>query len=98
MLWSVGNELSSQPGPVQVAYINAAVKFAKQLDPTRPVGLAVAAYPSSLCQAAEYASLDVLGLNDYFGWYPGPSGQIFDRTKLPPTSTPCTTATPARRS
>jgi beta-glucuronidase len=82
MLWSVGNELSSQPGPVQVAYINAAVKFAKEADPTRPVGLAVAAYPSSLCQAAEYASLDVLGLNDYFGWYPGPSGQIFDRTKL----------------
>ena len=82
MLWSVGNELSSQPGPVQVAYINAAVKFAKEMDPTRPVGLAVAAYPSSLCQAAEYKSLDVLGLNDYFGWYPGPSGQIFDRTKL----------------
>jgi beta-glucuronidase len=82
MLWSIGNELSSQPGPVQVAYINAAVKFAKQLDPTRPVGLAVAAYPSSLCQAAQYKSLDVLGLNDYFGWYPGPSGQIFDRTKL----------------
>ena len=82
MLWSIGNELSSQPGPVQVAYINAAVKFAKEMDPTRPVGLAVAAYPSSLCQAAEYTSLDVLGLNDYFGWYPGPSGQIFDRTKL----------------
>jgi beta-glucuronidase len=82
MLWSIGNELSSQPGPVQVAYINAAVKFAKEMDPTRPVGLAVAAYPSSLCQAAEYKSLDVLGLNDYFGWYPGPSGQIFDRTKL----------------
>ena len=40
------------------------------------------AYPSSLCQAAEYASLDVIGFNDYFGWYPGPSGQIFDRTKL----------------
>jgi beta-glucuronidase len=82
MLWSIGNELSSQPGPVQVAYINAAVKFAKEMDPTRPVGLAVAAYPSSGCQAAEYKSLDVLGLNDYFGWYPGPSGQIFDRTKL----------------
>jgi beta-glucuronidase len=82
MLWSIGNELSSQPGPIQVAYINAAVKTAKELDPTRPVGYAVAAYPSSLCQAAEYKSLDVLGLNDYFGWYPGPSGQIFDRTKL----------------
>ncbi len=83
LLWSIGNELSSQPGPVQVAYINAAVKFAKEMDPTRPVGLAVAAYPSSLCQAAEYKAIDVLGLNDYFGWYPGPSGQIFDRTKLP---------------
>ena len=82
MLWSIGNELSSQPGPVQGAYINAAVKFAKEMDPTRPVGLAVAAYPSSLCQAAEYKPLDVLGLNEYFGWYPGPSGQIFDRTKL----------------
>jgi beta-glucuronidase len=82
MLWSIGNELSSQPGPVQTAYINAAVKFAKEMDPTRPVGLAVAAYPSSLCQAAQYKALDVIGLNDYFGWYPGPSGQIFDRTKL----------------
>ena len=84
MLWSIGNELSSQPGPVQVAYIDAAVKFAKEMDPTRPVGIAVAAYPSSLCQAAQYKSIDVLGLNDYFGWYPGPSGQIFDRTKLGP--------------
>lgn len=83
LLWSIGNELSSQPGPVQVSYINAAVKFAKEMDPTRPVGLAVAAYPSSLCQAEQYKSLDVIGLNDYFGWYPGPSGQIFDRTKLP---------------
>jgi beta-glucuronidase len=82
MLWSIGNELSSQPGPVQVAYIDAATKFAKQADPTRPVGIAVAAYPSSLCQAAQYKSLDVLGFNNYFGWYPGPSGQIFDRTQL----------------
>jgi beta-glucuronidase len=82
MLWSIGNELSSQPGPVQDAYIRDAAKFAHETDPTRPVGLAVAAYPSSLCQADSYKPLDVLGLNDYFGWYPGPSGQIFDRTKL----------------
>ena len=82
MLWSIGNELSSQPGPVQTAYIAAATKFAKEMDPTRPVGLAVAAYPSSLCQAEQYRPIDVLGFNDYFGWYPGPSGQIFDRTKL----------------
>jgi beta-glucuronidase len=83
MLWSIGNELSSQPGPVQNAYIKSATDFAHEMDPTRPVGIAVAGYPSSLCQASSYAPLDVLGINDYFGWYPGPSGQIFDRTKLP---------------
>jgi beta-glucuronidase len=83
MLWSIGNELSSQPGPVQNAYIKAAANFAHETDPTRPVGIAVAGYPSSLCQTDSYKPLDVLGINDYFGWYPGPSGQIFDRTKLP---------------
>jgi beta-glucuronidase len=83
MLWSIGNELSSQPGPVQNAYIKAATRFAKETDPTRPVGIAVAGYPSSLCQEPSYRPLDVIGINDYFGWYPGPSGQIFDRTKLP---------------
>ena len=24
----------------------------------------------------------MIGVNDYFGWYPGPGGQIFDRTRL----------------
>jgi beta-glucuronidase len=83
MLWSLGNELSARPGPVQSAYIKAAAREAHQLDPTRPVGLAVAGYPSVGCQAKAYAPLDVIGFNEYFGWYPGPSGQIFDRTKLP---------------
>jgi beta-glucuronidase len=83
MLWSLGNELSARPGPVQAAYIKAAAREAKALDPTRPVGLAVAGYPSVGCQTQAYAPLDVVGVNEYFGWYPGPSGQIFDRTRLP---------------
>ena len=33
------------------------------------------------CQA-EYAPLDVIGINDYFGWYPGPNGSIADRDLL----------------
>jgi beta-glucuronidase len=81
MLWSIGNELSSKPGPVQGYYIRRAVKEARALDPTRPVGLAVAGYPNAGCQP-EYAPLDVIGVNEYFGWYPGPNGQIFDRTRL----------------
>jgi beta-glucuronidase len=78
LLWSIGNELSARPGPVQASYIARAVKQAKALDPTRPIGLAVAGYPSAGCRP-QYAPLDVLGINEYFGWYPGPNGQIADR-------------------
>jgi beta-glucuronidase len=81
LLWSIANELSPSPGPVQASYIAAAARLARQIDPTRPVGIAVAGYISVGCQAA-YAPLDVIGVNDYFGWYPGPAGQLFDRTRL----------------
>jgi beta-glucuronidase len=82
MLWSIGNELSARPGPVQGDYIGRAVRQAKALDPSRPVGLAVAGYPSAGCRP-QYAALDVIGINEYFGWYPGPNGQIADRDALP---------------
>ncbi len=82
IIWSIGNELSSKPGPVQGSYIKAATERARALDPTRPVGIAVAGYPSAGCQP-EYGPLQVIGVNDYFGWYPGPNGQIADRTLLP---------------
>jgi len=81
VVWSVANELDPFVGPSQTAYIAATVRAAHALDPTRPVGLAFQGYPSIGCQAG-YAPLDVLGLNDYFGWYPGPSGQIADITLL----------------
>jgi beta-glucuronidase len=82
LVWSIANELSSKPGPTQANYIRDAARQAKRLDPSRPVGLAVAGYPSAGCQSA-YRPLDVIGINEYFGWYPGPSGSLFDRTKLP---------------
>ena len=82
LLWSIGNELSARPGPVQQSYIERAVSQAKALDPSRPVALAVAGYPSAGCRS-QYAALDVIGINDYFGWYPGPNGQIADRDALP---------------
>jgi beta-glucuronidase len=81
LLWSIGNELSARPGPVQASYIRGAAGAAKELDPTRPVALAVAASPTVGCQA-EYGPLDVIGLNDYFGWYPGTNGVIADRELL----------------
>jgi beta-glucuronidase len=83
LIWSIANELSSKPGPSQGTYIRRAKRTADELDPTRPVGLAVAGYPGAGCQA-RYGPLDVVGVNDYFGWYPGPSGSLFDRDKLSP--------------
>lgn len=80
-IWSVANELSSRPASGQQAYVSEAVSLVHQLDPSRPVGLAVAGYPSVSCQST-YHKLQVLGINDYFGWYPGPSGQIADRSLL----------------
>jgi beta-glucuronidase len=82
VVWSIANELDPRPDAAQGAYIARAVSAAHALDPTRPVGLAVAAYPSVGCQARYYAPLDVIGLNDYFGWYPGPVGDLENRNGL----------------
>jgi beta-galactosidase/beta-glucuronidase len=80
-VWSIANELSSRAGPAQSTYIERAAEAAKKLDSTRPVGLAVAGYPSAGCQAG-YGPLDIVGINEYFGWYPGPNGILADRSTL----------------
>jgi beta-glucuronidase len=83
IVWSLQNELSSRLGPSQTAFVRDQAALAHRMDPSRPVGLAVAAYPSAGCQAG-YAPIDVLGFNDYFGWYPGPGGSIADEEALSP--------------
>jgi beta-glucuronidase len=82
MAWSLGNELAPQPTSVERAYFKAGAAEAKRLDPTRPVALAIQGYPGPGCQTA-YDPIDLLGINDYFGWYPGPGGSIADRDELP---------------
>jgi beta-galactosidase/beta-glucuronidase len=79
--WSVGNELDSTVGEGQAQYLRRAAGLAHRLDPTRPVGYAFAGHPSSGCQAKAYAPLDLLGFNDYFGWYTA-EGTIADRDLL----------------
>jgi beta-glucuronidase len=79
-IWSIGNELKdSVPDRVR-AYIRAASRTAKGLDPTRPVGMAIEGHPLAACRAG-YGPLDVLGLNDYFGWY---DGQVANAADLSP--------------
>jgi beta-glucuronidase len=79
--WSVGNEMASAAGRNQASYLRAAAALAKQLDPSRPVALAFAGHPETPCQAA-YAPIELLGMNDYFGWYTGFGGNIADRDQL----------------
>jgi beta-glucuronidase len=83
LLWSIGNELPNPPTSAEASYIAGAAALARQLDPTRPVGLAIADWPGVPCQSA-YAPLDVIGYNDYFGWYSAGGGTTDDRDALGP--------------
>jgi beta-glucuronidase len=83
MLWSIANELRTPPDRAQARYIAGAAALARRLDPTRPVGIAIADFPGVACQSA-YAPLDVIGFNDYFGWFQADGGQIDDRDGLGP--------------
>jgi len=82
LAWSLGNEMPSAAGPNQTSYLAAGAALVKALDPTRPVALAFAGHPETPCQSA-YAPIDLLGMNDYFGWYTGFAGNIADRDLLP---------------
>ncbi|MGB0097088.1 MAG: glycoside hydrolase family 2 TIM barrel-domain containing protein [Solirubrobacteraceae bacterium] len=83
LLWSIANELRTPaPGP-EASYIRGAVALAHQLDPTRPVGMAVMDWPGVACQRA-YQPLDVIGFNDYFGWFDYGNGATDDRDALGP--------------
>jgi beta-glucuronidase len=83
MVWSIGNELPTPATDPETAYIAGAVALAHRWDPTRPVGMSIADWPGVDCQPA-YAPLDVIGLNEYFGWYDAGGGTTDDRDELSP--------------
>ena len=83
LLWSIGNELPSPATGAEARYIAGAAALAKKLDPTRPVGMAVSNWPGLGCQSA-YGPLDVIGDNEYFGWFDAGGGGDDDRDALGP--------------
>lgn len=83
LTWSIGNEMPTRVGSGQQRYIRDAARLLEKIDPTRLRALDYAGYPSSL-PSSTYRVLDALGVNCYFGWYPGPGGQIDDRAVLGP--------------
>jgi beta-glucuronidase len=83
LLWSIANELPTPATAPEASYISATVALAHTLDPTRPVGMAIKAWPGVACQPA-YAPLQVIGFNDYFGWFDAGGGTTDDRDALSP--------------
>ena len=84
LLWSIGNELPAGVTPAEAKYIAGAAALAKKLDPTRPVGMAISNWPGLGCQQKAYAPLDVIGDNEYFGWFDAGGGLDDDRDALGP--------------
>ena len=77
IVWSVGNELNPGMPPGVRKYISDAARVAHGLDPSRPVGIATEGLPNFACLSG-YGPLDVIGVNDYFGWYAGQTANIGD--------------------
>ena len=67
-----------QPQPTKIA-MTAPVEL--DLDPTLPPSIDTLSYPG-FPRAVTYAKFPLLGINSYFGWYPGPNGTVADRSLL----------------
>lgn len=83
LAWSIANELSARMTEDQVDYIRRAARLLDRIDPTRLRTIDIFGWPQNP-PADVYHRLDAIGINNYFGWYPGPNGQSADRDRLGP--------------
>lgn len=83
LAWSIANELSAQMTVDQEDFITRAAALIDRLDPTRLRTIDIFGWPQNP-PADVYHELDAIGINNYFGWYPGPNFQSEDRTRLGP--------------
>ncbi|MGI8945601.1 MAG: glycoside hydrolase family 2 protein [Thermoleophilaceae bacterium] len=68
-VWSIANELPESVGAGQAAFIEAAAREVRRLDPTRLVAIDRATRLGGPEGHAAVRALDALGVNEYFGWY-----------------------------
>jgi beta-glucuronidase len=75
LAWSLANEPAGHRselgviGPNLVRYVREASAAARELDDTRPIAIDRQSRVLEPITSPAYAYLDVLGLNEYFGWY-----------------------------
>jgi beta-glucuronidase len=70
---SVANELSAVPDsvPGTADFLRRAAALERDLDPTLPVSVDLLSYPGYGREETFARNFDLLGVNSYFGWYPG---------------------------
>ena len=78
------NELPGRMTEDQQRYIHRAAKLAASGSTRRACARSTSPATRSAPPSDVYHELDALGINSYFGWYPGPSGQTEDRPGLGP--------------
>ncbi len=81
--WSVANEPDPRPASSERNYMSKALQTVHRLDPTRLAAVDLAGYPN-MPQEDTYDQFDAIGVNSYFGWYPGSGGTLDDRNGLRP--------------
>lgn len=75
IIWSVGNE--NPDTDARYRFVSTLTDLAKALDPSRLVGAACLVNEGELrIQDRLEDSLDVIGLNEYYGWYDGNIGKL----------------------
>jgi beta-glucuronidase len=75
ILWSVGNETPVEPD--RLTFLKTLAAYTRGLDPTRLITAASNAVQRPAPEVREFDDplgqyLDVLGMNEYVGWYDGP--------------------------
>ena len=83
LLWNIADEIGTPADAAQARFVASTASFTRRHDPTRPVAMAVADWPGIDCQAA-WGPLDVIGFNEYFGWFDAGGGSTDDRSALSP--------------
>jgi beta-glucuronidase len=84
MVWSLINEPVVNTHLYLYAYTRDAWKAVKKLDPRGLTAIDVASSPRTDLQHPSYRKVEVLGLNQYFGWYPGGAGLTKDKSAFGP--------------
>ncbi|MFT4049027.1 MAG: glycoside hydrolase family 2 TIM barrel-domain containing protein [Solirubrobacterales bacterium] len=84
LTWSLSNEAVPSDTKYLDLMTSAQVKAAKALDPQGLTSADYAASPTDSKQQPAYRRVDILGLNEYFGWYPGQFGTTMSMSDMAP--------------